>query len=67
MTFADGPYFSGCSNCSLSEFGCCSDNVTEATGAHGKGCPEYEAEEGSGEEQKEEKEEKPTEKAVEEE
>ncbi|VDM83608.1 unnamed protein product, partial [Strongylus vulgaris] len=31
----------GCSNCSLSEFGCCADNYTEATGKNGMGCPEF--------------------------
>lgn len=50
MTFASGPYLTGCSNCSMTEFGCCEDNVTEAEGPMKEGCPEFvEEPEGSGE------------------
>lgn len=46
-----GDWYEGCSNCSLSEFGCCADNITEATGPDAYGCDEYiETTPGSGEE-----------------
>lgn len=38
------------------EFGCCADNTTVATGPGGEGCPEYIQQEGSGEEPPEEEE-----------
>lgn len=66
VTFAQGEWFEGCSNCSLSEFGkrmcsllfkscfflgCCADNVTVAAGLDFYGCDEYvETTPGSGEE-----------------